>query len=88
MEPRLDQVIYWREGRQVIVQVEFFDLLGALRKEQFRYAGMEFRAGLEACARSLKRRGIKGPCRVRKKQGGSLATDAALQKRFLGALES
>lgn len=84
---RLDQVIFWLEAGRVVVQVDYFDALGKLRKELFhRPTGSPVHA-LEAVALELAERGIGGKARVRKKQGSNLVLLPELQQHFLRTLE-
>lgn len=83
MRGRLDQVLYWLERGRVVVQVEYYDALGRLRKEVFHRPTSDFAAALEDVAHELQGRGIDGGARVRKRQGNSLTTVPELQRLFL-----
>ena len=87
MPGRLDQVLYWLVQGRVVVQVEYYDALGKLRKEVFHRPTADFGEALEAVAYELVERGLEGSPRVRKRQGNSLTTVPELQKRFLRVLQ-
>ncbi|MCS7067154.1 MAG: hypothetical protein N2Z75_09055 [Meiothermus sp.] len=86
MEPRLDQVLVWQEQGRAVVQVEFFDHLGRLRREVFYRPTQNLKQALEAVARELAERGMRGQPRVRRKQGSRLMTAPELQRSFWEAL--
>ncbi len=87
VQPRLDQVIFWLEGGRIIVQVDYFDGLGKLRKELFHRPTLSPEQALEQVALELLDRGIGGKARVCKKQGNSLTPMPKLQQQFLSILQ-
>ncbi len=86
MEPRLDQVMVWQEQGRAVVQVEYFDALGKLRREVFHQPTRDLGQALEEVARELAERGLRGRPRVRRRQGNRLWPAPELQTRFLAAL--
>lgn len=83
---RLDQVIFWLESGRVVVQVDYFDALGKLRKEVFHRPTSRPEVALEEVAFALAERGVGGKARVRKKQGSNLTPAPKLQQHFLRVL--
>lgn len=71
----------------MVVLAEYFDPLGKLRGETFHRPTKDFAKALGDVALILAGRGVRGPGRVRKKQGGGLFPVPELQKGFLEALE-
>ena len=88
MKPRLDQVLVWQEQGRAVVQVEFFDSLGKLRREVFYRPTSNLEQALEDVAVELAERGVRGQPRVRRKRGNRLMAAPELQQRFWDALES
>jgi hypothetical protein len=78
----------WLEQGRAVVQVEYFDALGKLRREVFHRPTRDLGKALEEVARELAGRGLTGRPRVRRRQGNSLSPAPDLQKRFLAALNS
>ncbi len=88
MELRLDQVLVWLEQGRAVVQVEYFDALGKLRRETFHRPTRDLGRALEEVAHLLAGEGMKGRPRVRLKQGSGLRVELGLQERFWKALGS
>jgi hypothetical protein len=88
VEPRLDQVLAWLEQGRAVVQVEYFDALGKLRRQTFHRPTRDVGRALEEVAQLLAGEGIKGRPRVRLKQGSALRVEPGLQQRFWKALGS
>ncbi|PZA07317.1 MULTISPECIES: hypothetical protein [unclassified Meiothermus] len=88
MDWRLDQVIYWKEGGRVVVQVDLFDPLGRLRSEKFYPATSDVEEALERVALELSARRVTGKNpRVRQRIKNGLFPAEAAKKRFLKALQ-
>ncbi|MCX7782738.1 MAG: hypothetical protein N2318_03730 [Meiothermus sp.] len=88
VKPRLDQVLVWQEQGRAVVQVEFFDPLGKLRREVFHRPTHNLEQALKEVAVELAERGMQGQPRVRRRQGNRLMTAPELQQRFWEALNS
>jgi hypothetical protein len=88
VELRLDQVLVWLEQGRAVVQVEYFDALGKLRRETFHRPTRDLGRALEEVAHLLAGEGMKGRPRVRRKQGGRLRVELELQECFWKALGS
>lgn len=76
----------WQEHGRVVVQVEYFDALGKLRREVFHRPTRDPKKALEEVAHELAERRLQGRPRVRRRQGNSLAQAPDLQKHFWEAL--
>lgn len=88
VKPRLDQVLVWQEQGRAVVQVEFFDHLGKLRREVFHRPTRNLEQALEEVAGELAERGMQGQPRVRRRQGNRLLAAPELQQLFWQALNS
>jgi hypothetical protein len=86
VEARLDQVLVWLEQGRAVVQVEYFDALGKLRREIYYRPTRDLGRALEEVARVLAQQGLHGQPRVRRKRGGGLLVEPQLQERFWKAL--
>lgn len=81
-------MLVWQEQGRSVVQVEFFDSLGKLRREVFHRPTRNLEQALEEVAVELAERGMQGQPRVRRRRGSRLMAVPELQQRFWQALNS
>ena len=79
-------MLVWLEQGRAVVQVEYFDSLGKLRREIYYRPTRDLGRALEEVARVLAQQGLHGQPRVRRKRGGGLLVEPQLQERFWKAL--
>lgn len=78
----MDQILVWLEQGRAVVQVEYFDALGRLRRETFYRPTGSLQQALEEIAQALAEQGMQGQPRVRRKQSGRLLMEPKLQTSF------